>query len=672
MTAADSRARIGQLREQLEEHNYRYYVLEQPLISDAQYDRLLRELERLESDHPEWITPDSPSQRVGASPASGFETVEHRRPMLSLANAFEDDEVAEFDRRIRETLDVDQVAYSVEPKLDGVAIALRYENGRLVLAATRGDGTSGENVTLNARTIRSIPLSLRGDGVPDVLEVRGEVFMSRSGFAALNKRLEDNDEKTFVNPRNAASGSLRQLDSSVTATRPLRFMCYQAATTDGLPDHHSDILARLRELGFPVSGETGIARGLDELLAYHRRIAEKRNRLDYDIDGVVYKVNDLDAQRELGFVSRAPRWAIAHKFPAQEEITRVKSIEVQVGRTGTLTPVARLEPVFVGGVTVTNATLHNLDEIRRKDVRPGDYVVVRRAGDVIPEIIRSIPERRQGEPEIWHMPEQCPECGSAVEQAEGEAAARCTGGLVCPAQRRRALEHFASRGAMDIDGLGEKLISQLVSLELVDSPADFYRLDQDTLAGLERMGEKSAANLRAALEASKRPALGRFLFALGIREVGEVTARALAEHFGDLDALAEAAVEDLEEVRDVGSVVAQHIQAFFAEKRNRNVIDQLLQAGVNPQLPERPKEQGALPLDGRTYVLTGALSVLTRSEAKHKLESLGARVTGSVSKNTSAVIAGEKPGSKLDRAQALGIDVLEEKDLVGLLEKYGA
>ena len=672
MTAADSRARIGQLREQLKEHNYHYYVLEQPLISDAQYDRLLRELERLESDHPEWITPDSPSQRVGASPASGFETVEHRRPMLSLANAFEDDEVAEFDRRIRETLDVDQVAYSVEPKLDGVAIALRYENGRLVLAATRGDGTSGENVTLNARTIRSIPLSLRGDGVPDVLEVRGEVFMSRSGFAALNKRLEDNDEKTFVNPRNAASGSLRQLDSSVTATRPLRFMCYQAATTDGLPDHHSDILARLRELGFPVSGETGIARGLDELLAYHRRIAEKRNRLDYDIDGVVYKVNDLDAQRELGFVSRAPRWAIAHKFPAQEEITRVKSIEVQVGRTGTLTPVARLESVFVGGVTVTNATLHNLDEIRRKDVRPGDYVVVRRAGDVIPEIIRSIPERRQGEPEIWHMPEQCPECGSAVEQAEGEAAARCTGGLVCPAQRRRALEHFASRGAMDIDGLGEKLISQLVSLELVDSPADFYRLDQDTLAGLERMGEKSAANLRAALEASKRPALGRFLFALGIREVGEVTARALAEHFGDLDALAEAAVEDLEEVRDVGSVVAQHIQAFFAEKRNRNVIDQLLQAGVNPQLPERPKEQGALPLDGRTYVLTGALSVLTRSEAKHKLESLGARVTGSVSKNTSAVIAGEKPGSKLDRAQALGIDVLEEKDLVGLLEKYGA
>src|SRR5690625_2403642 len=562
MTAADSRARIGQLREQLKEHNYHYYVLEQPLISDAQYDRLLRELERLESDHPEWITPDSPSQRVGASPASGFETVEHRRPMLSLANAFEDDEVAEFDRRIRETLDVDQVAYSVEPKLDGVAIALRYENGRLVLAATRGDGTSGENVTLNARTIRSIPLSLRGDGVPDVLEVRGEVFMSRSGFAALNKRLEDNDEKTFVNPRNAASGSLRQLDSSVTATRPLRFMCYQAATTDGLPDHHSDILARLRELGFPVSGETGIARGLDELLAYHRRIAEKRNRLDYDIDGVVYKVNDLDAQRELGVVSRTPRWAIDHKFPDQEEITRVKSMEVQVGRTGTLTPVARLESVFVGGVTVTNATLHNLDEIRRKDVRPGDYVVVRRAGDVIPEIIRSIPERRQGEPEIWHMPEQCPECGSAVEQAEGEAAARCTGGLVCPAQRRRALEHFASRGAMDIDGLGEKLISQLVSLELVDSPADFYRLDQDTLAGLERMGEKSAANLRAALEASKRPALGRFLFALGIREVGEVTARALAEHFGDLDALAEAAVEDLEEVRDVGSVVAAYSGIF--------------------------------------------------------------------------------------------------------------
>src|SRR5690625_334573 len=672
MTDADSRSRIEQLRKQLEDHNHRYYVLEDPKISDAQYDRLLRELERLESEHPEWITPDSPSQRVGAPPASGFETVEHRMAMLSLANAFEDDEVAEFDRRVRETLDVDQVVYSVEPKLDGVAIALRYENGRLVLAATRGDGTSGENVTLNARTIRSIPLTLRGDGVPDVLEVRGEVFMSRSGFAALNRRLEDSDEKTFVNPRNAASGSLRQLDSSVTATRPLRFMCYQAATTEGLPDHHSEILARLRAMGFPVSSETGLARGLDELLAYHRRVAEKRDELDYDIDGVVYKVNDLDAQRELGFVSRAPRWAIAHKFPAQEEVTRVESIEVQVGRTGTLTPVARLEPGFVGGVTVTNATLHNLDEIRRKDVRPGDHVVVRRAGDVIPEIIRSLPEHRQGEPEIWHMPDQCPECGSAVEQAEGEAAVRCTGGLVCPAQRRRALEHFASRSAMDIDGLGEKLIAQLVSQGLVDSPADLYRLDKDTLVGLERMGEKSAANLLAALEASKRPALGRFLFALGIREVGEVTARALAEHFGGLDALAEAAAEDLEEVRDVGSVVAQHIQAFFAEKRNRDVIDQLLQAGVSPQLPDRVKAQGALPLDGKTYVLTGALAALTRSEAKSKLESLGARVTGSVSKNTSAVIAGEKPGSKLDRARALGIEVLEEKDLVGLLEEHGA
>ncbi|NBB92017.1 MAG: NAD-dependent DNA ligase LigA, partial [Gammaproteobacteria bacterium] len=561
----DAAGRIEALREKIHEHNYRYYVLEDPIVSDAEYDRLLRELEQLESEHPDLVTEDSPTQRVGTRPAAGFETVDHRIPMLSLGNAFSADEVTEFDRRVRELLDIEQVVYSAEPKLDGVAIALRYEKGRLKLAATRGDGRSGEDVTDNVRTIRAVPLRLRGGDVPGALEVRGEIFMTRSGFSELNEGLADAGEKTFVNPRNAASGSLRQLDSSVTARRPLHFFCYQAATTDGLPGRHSEILERLRDMGLPVSPEARTVKGLKGLLDYYEQAGERRDRLDYDIDGVVYKVDDLDQQQELGFVSRAPRWAIAHKFPAQEEVTRLLSIEVQVGRTGALTPVARLEPVFVGGVTVTNATLHNIDEIRRKDVRPGDYVVVRRAGDVIPEIVRSIPERREDELEEWQMPERCPECDSAVEQVEGEAVARCTGGLVCPAQRKRALEHFASRAAMDIDGLGEKVIAQLVERDLVHSPADLYKLDRETFAGLDRMGEKSADNLLKALEDSKKVALGRLLFALGIREVGEVTARALARHFGTLDNLAEASVEGLESVRDVGPVVARHVHAFFDE-----------------------------------------------------------------------------------------------------------
>ena len=662
--------RMEALRDQLQEHNYRYYVLDDPVVSDAQYDRLLRELQELESDHPDLVSSDSPTQRVGARPAEGFDTVAHRIPMLSLGNAFSEEEVAEFDRRVREQLDLEAVVYSAEPKLDGVAIALRYERGRLRLAATRGDGRSGEDVTANVRTIRAVPLKLRGDGIPETLEVRGEIFMTRSGFSELNDRLADAGEKTFVNPRNAASGSLRQLDSRITARRPLHFYCYQAATTDDLPGRHCEILERLREMGLPVSPEARKVRGLEGLLDYYSNAGERRERLDYDIDGVVYKVDDLDQQQELGFVSRAPRWAIAHKFPAQEEITRLVAIEVQVGRTGALTPVARLDPVFVGGVTVTNATLHNADEVRRKDVRPGDYVVVRRAGDVIPEIVRSIPERREQSLKQWQMPDRCPECGSAVEQVEGEAVARCTGGLVCPAQRKRALEHFASRAAMDIDGLGEKVITQLVERDRVHSPADLYSLDRDALAGLERMGEKSANNLLAALEDSKRVTLARLLYALGIREVGAVTAQALARHFGTLDALADAPLEALESVRDVGPVVARHVHAFFDEAHNRKVIDELLAAGVRYEPEKATAEAEDLPLAGCTYVLTGSLSGLTRSEAKKRLEVLGARVTGSVSKNTTALVAGDSPGSKLDRARELGIELLDEAALGKLLEEH--
>ena len=670
MSAEEDRpeARARGLRQQIDEHNYRYYVLDNPVISDAEYDRLLRELERLEHVHPELVTPDSPTQRVGAAPSEGFETVEHDIPMLSLGNAFSEDEVAEFDRRIRDQLDVETVDYSVEPKLDGVAIALRYDRGKLVLAATRGDGSRGENVTANVRTIRAVPLGLRGNDIPDRLEVRGEIFMTRSGFRLLNERLADRGEKTFVNPRNAASGSLRQLDPSISATRPLHFYCYGAASRDGLPFCHSQILECLRGFGLPVSPEARTAKGLDGLLDYYGDIAERRDELDYDIDGVVYKVDDLDQQLEMGQVSRAPRWALAHKFPAQEEVTRLLAIDVQVGRTGALTPVARLEPVFVGGVTVTNATLHNLDEIRRKDVRPGDYVVVRRAGDVIPEIVRSIPERRESALDCWAMPDECPECGSAVEQVEGEAVARCTGGLVCPAQRKRALEHFAGRGAMDIDGLGSKLIAQLVDQDLIQSPADLYLLDQDTLAELERMAEKSAENLLQSLEASKQVSFERLLFALGIREVGAVTAQNLARHFGDIERLTEASVEELEAVRDVGPVMARHIHAFFSEPHNREVIEQLHEAGVR-------YESGAVAeteeqtLTGKTFVLTGSLSRRTRSEAKAALEAHGARVTGSVSKNTTAVIAGSDPGSKLDKARELGIKVLNEDGLDELLDQ---
>jgi len=661
------RDRIEALRAELAEHNYRYYVLDDPAIPDAEYDRLLRQLESLEQAHPEYDDPDSPTRRIGARADQGFAEIEHEVPMLSLANAFGEDEVSEFDRRVRQTLDLEQVRYHAEPKLDGLAVSLRYERARLVRAATRGDGYIGEDVTANVRTIRAVPLKLRSRDAPDVLEVRGEVYMPKDGFAALNKRLERAGRKTFVNPRNAAAGSLRQLDPKITAERPLRIFAYSAIAEAGLDDSQHAILAQLGHWGFPVSKLVRRVEGLAGLLDYYRTVDQQRAGLDFGIDGVVYKVDDLDQQRELGFVSRSPRWALAHKFPAEEEITRLERIDVQVGRTGKLTPVARLRPVFVGGVTVTNATLHNLDEIRRKDVRPGDWVIVRRAGDVIPEVVRAIPEKRIGALAEWQLPETCPVCGSHVEQVEGQADARCSGGLVCPAQRKRALEHFASRNAMNIDGLGSKIIDQLVEQDLVQDPGDLYQLDATTLAGLERMGEKSAANLVAAIDRSRDVELGRLLFALGIREVGEVGARELARRFGSLEALIEADRATLETVRDVGPVVAGHVREFFDEPRNLEVIRRLLDRGVRPRTEQPTGEPGERPLAGRTYVLTGSLEGLTRSEAKARLEALGARVTGSVSKNTTAVIAGADPGSKLDRAEALGIEVLDEAGLRDVL-----
>jgi len=662
---------MRRLRKEIAEHNHRYYVLNDPSVPDAEYDRLMRELESLEQAHPELVDPDSPTQRVGARAAEGFETVEHEVPMLSLANAFDDDEVREFDRRIRETLDIEQAVYTAEPKLDGLAISLRYESGRLVRAATRGDGRAGEDVTANVRTIRAIPLRLRMEGAPDPLEVRGEIYMTRSGFVELNRGLEEEGGKTFVNPRNAAAGSLRQLDPKITARRPLRFFAYSAivdpdSVDAGLGDGQQAALERLAELGFPVSAMARQAPGVEALLSFYQAVQDKRADLDFDIDGVVYKVDDFDQQRELGYVSRSPRWALAHKFPAEEEMTRLERIDVQVGRTGKLTPVARLEPVFVGGVTVTNATLHNLDEIRRKDVREGDYVIVRRAGDVIPEVVRPIIEKREDDLQEWQLPERCPVCGSHVELVEGQADARCSGGLVCPAQSKRALEHFASRNAMDIDGLGSRIIDQLVENDLVRDPADLYRLDAETLAGLERMGEKSATNLVSAIDASRKVSLGRLLFALGIREVGEVSAGALARHFRDLDALMDADVESLEAIRDVGPVVARHIREFFDEQRNREVIADLLENGVEWHVEQAP-ELEEQPLKGCTYVLTGSLEKLTRSEAKSRLEKLGARVTGSVSKSTTAVIAGSDPGSKLDKAREADVAVLDEAGLAALL-----
>jgi DNA ligase (NAD+) len=660
--------RARRLRERLDEANYRYYALDAPAIGDAEYDRLFRELEALEAAHPELATRDSPTQRVGAAPSREFATVRHRVPMLSINNAFGDDEVEAFDRRCREALDVDAVEYSCEPKLDGLAINLAYEDGAFVQGTTRGDGFAGEDVTANLRTVRAIPLRLHGARPPRLLEVRGEVLMYRRDFELLNERQRDRGEKVFANPRNAAAGSLRQLDPRVTASRPLRFVAYGVGETQGFDEvaTQSALLDALGRLGVPVAGERALARGAEGLLAYYRRLLAQRTALRYDMDGVVYKVNRLDQQRALGFVARAPRFAVAHKFPAEEATTELVGIEVQVGRTGALTPVARLKPVFVGGATVTNATLHNEDELRRKDIRVGDTVVVRRAGDVIPEVVRAVPGTRQPDAPDFRLPERCPVCGSAVVRLPDEAIARCTGGLYCPAQRKHALRHFASRRALDIDGLGEKIVDQLVDRGRVRTPADLYRLAPDELAGLERMGGKSAQNLLDALERSKRTTLERFVYALGIRNVGEATARDLAAHFGALDRLLAADQDALEEVPDVGPVVATSIRQFLAEPHNREVIDALRAAGVSWR-EGPPRRPAAGRLDGKKFVLTGTLPGMTREEATRLILSGGGKVTGSVSKKTDYVVAGADPGSKLAQAEALGVAVLDEDGLRRLL-----
>jgi DNA ligase (NAD+) len=666
----EKQRRAATLREQINYHNYRYYVLDNPEIPDAEYDRLLRELEGLEAEYPDLVTTDSPTQRVGAAPLKEFSEVRHEVPMLSLSNAFSEEELEAFDRRARERLGSDRITYAAEPKLDGLAISLLYENGVLVRAATRGDGTTGEDVTQNVRTIDSVPLRLLGKGYPARLEVRGEVILSKRNFAELNRRQEQHGEKTFANPRNAAAGSLRQLDSRVTANRPLEMYCYGVGLVEqgSLPDRHSEILEQFGDWGLRVSPGIKVVKGWDGCNDYYRSMLERRDQLPYEVDGVVYKVDRIAQQETLGYVSRAPRWALAHKFPAQEEMTKLLAIDVQVGRTGAVTPVARLEPVSVGGVTVTNATLHNQDEIERKDVRIGDTVIVRRAGDVIPEVVSVVTSRRPKHARKFTMPEKCPVCGSDVVRLEGEAVARCTGGLYCAAQRREAIRHFASRRAMDIDGLGEKLIEQMDDKGLIRDIADLYELKQEQVADLERMGEKSAQNLLDALEKSKSTTLPRFIYALGIRLVGEATAQALAAHFGDLQALEDADTDSLEEVADVGPVVAESVYRFFREKHNRDVIDKLQRAKVH--WPKVKAESGrARPLAGKTFVLTGALSSMTRDEAGERLQALGAKVTGSVSGKTDYVVVGEEPGSKADKARELGVEMLDEQAFLDLLIK---
>ena len=665
---------IENLREQLRYHAYQYYVLDDPDVPDAEYDRLYQQLLVLEAAHPSLITSDSPSQRVGSTPLSAFEQIQHQMPMLSLDNVFNEDDLKAFDQRVQDRLKIsEEVSYTAEPKLDGLAISIRYEKGELIYAATRGDGSTGENVTQNVRTIHSVPLRLLGENFPDVLEVRGEVFMPKKGFDELNKRARENDEKEFANPRNAAAGSLRQLDPTITAKRPLSIYCYSTGVVEGgaLADTHYEILQQLKTFGLPVCNEIKKVRGVKACMDYYSDMAERRDKLSYDIDGIVYKVNDIALQNRLGFVARAPRWAIAHKFPAQEEISKILAVDFQVGRTGAVTPVARLEPVFVGGVTVSNATLHNMDEIRRKDVRVGDQVIVRRAGDVIPEIARVVPGSRKAQLEEIQMPVTCPVCDSLVEQIEGEAVARCTGGLFCSAQRAEAIKHFSSRKAMDIDGLGDKIVEQLVDEGLINTPADLYDLTLEDLVKLERMGEKSANNLIDALAASKQPMLSRFIYALGIREVGETTAMNLANAFRSLDAIQKAEFEQLVEVQDIGPIVAQHIVHFFQQTHNNEVIIQLLNAGVEIQNVKEAAVDASndTVFTGRTLVITGTLPTLSRDEAKDKLLAVGAKVTGSVSAKTDYLLAGDKAGSKLTKAEKMGVQVIDEATFLSLLEK---
>ena len=665
---SSAQARAVELRKLIDHHNYLYHALDSPEISDAEFDRLMRELRAIEAEHPDLITPDSPTQRVGSAPVSSLAEVVHATPMLSLDNAFTDEDVIAFDRRVRERLEgVESVEYAAEPKLDGLAMSFRYERGRLVQAATRGDGTRGEDVTHNVRTVKAVPLKLR-DGAPELLEVRGEIFMPIAGFKEMNRRALEKGEKTYVNPRNAAAGIIRQHDPRLTEGRPLDVYFYGLGEVRGwkLPATHSDSLKQLREWGLKISPLLRVVQGAAGVLEYYHDIGAKRATLPYEIDGVVYKVNRYALQRELGFVARAPRFSIAHKFPAHEENTIVRDVEFQVGRTGALTPVARLEPVFVGGVTVSNATLHNMDEVERKDVRIGDTVVIRRAGDVIPEVVKVIVERRPPGARRVELPAKCPICASDVEREEGEAIARCTGGLFCPAQRKEAIRHFASRRALDIEGLGTKLIDQLVEEDIVHSPADLYKLTLEQLSELDRMGEKSAAKLVAALDRSKRTTLARFLYALGIRDVGEATAAALAAHFGKLEPLLSADEAAIQQVPDIGPIVAAHVQHFFAQQHNREVIEELRRLGVSfPEQAPRAVVEGHLT--GKTFVITGTLESMSRDEAGDRIAALGGKVTGSVSKKTSYVVVGAEPGSKLQKAQEFGVAVLDERGFLQVL-----
>jgi DNA ligase (NAD+) len=671
MKAAPARVqqRIARLRAEIEHHNYRYHVLDDPEIPDAEYDRMLQQLRELEQEYPALVVPESPTQRVGGAPIDAFAQVRHRVPMLSLDNAFAREDVVAFDRRVRERLDTEgSIRYACEPKLDGLAVSLTYRRGVLEIAATRGDGAVGEDVTHNIRTIESVPLRLTGKGQPELLEARGEVFISIAGFEEMNRRAEKKGEKVFVNPRNAAAGSLRQLDPRLAASRPLEIFFYGAGAIEGRkpPVRHSELLETLRGWGLRTSPESRVVEGVDGLLDYFDEIGRRRGNLPYQIDGVVYKVDSLEQQRELGFIARAPRWAIAHKFPAEEAMTRVRAIEWQVGRTGALTPVARLEPVFVGGATVANATLHNIDEMQRKDVRIGDTVVLRRAGDVIPEVVRVIVEKRPARTVRPQLPQRCPVCGSDVEREEGEAVARCTGALVCAAQLKESLLHFASRRAMDIEGLGSKLVDQLVDQGLVKNAADLYGIDVQQFAELEHMGEKSAAKIIQALERSKETTLARFLFALGIRDVGEATADSLARHFRTLDALRSSTTAEIEDVPDIGPITAAHVHAFLHERRNADVIDALIRLGVHwPEV--RAPRAGSRDFEGKSFVLTGKLTSLTRDEAGDLIRERGGSVSGSVSKKTDFVVVGEDAGSKLKKATELGIRLLDEDEFLKLV-----
>ncbi|CAH1530113.1 DNA ligase [Vibrio jasicida] len=663
--------RLEELKESLHYHAVRYYVEDNPEIPDAEYDRMMRELMDIEAEHPDLVTVDSPSQRVGGQPLSEFSQVTHEVPMLSLDNSFDDGELDSFHKRAQDRVP-DQIIkqYCCEPKLDGLAVSLLYENGVLVQAATRGDGATGENITENVRTISAIPLKLQGKDWPARLEVRGEVFMPKAGFDKLNETARKKGEKVFVNPRNAAAGSLRQLDSRITASRPLSFYAYSVGVVEGatLASSHYERFLQIKSWGLPMCPETKRVDSLEEVKAYYQDILTRREALAYEIDGVVIKADDIAIQERLGFVARAPRWAIAYKFPAQEEITTLNEVEFQVGRTGAITPVAKLEPVFVGGVTVSNATLHNADEIERLEVMVGDEVVIRRAGDVIPQVVSVIKERRPETAREIIFPEACPVCGSHVERIEGEAVTRCTGGLVCQAQRKEALKHFVSRKALDVDGLGDKVIEQLVDREMVETPADLFKLSAGVLTVLERMGPKSATNVVNALEKSKLTTLPRFLYSLGIREVGEATAANLAQHFRSLDLIQAATEEQLIEVQDIGVIVAKHITTFFGEEKNQVVVQDLLNQGINWPEIAAPQQGVELPLEGKVVVLTGTLSQLGRSEAKEALQNLGAKVTGSVSKKTDILFAGENAGSKLAKAQELGVEVKTEQDLLNLMK----